>query len=132
MSFTYSDTDLSTDLAKVRKRIGDVDSGSALLTDEEIEDTLEEYPSVALAAIKCVQTILGRLARRTDRSAVGLSSSRSQAFQHYKDLLAELQSEASAEATPRLKGTSDAEAISLENDSDFRAHSFSVGMDDLP
>jgi len=37
MTFTYVATDLSTDLAKVRRLISDVDSTEPIFTDEEID-----------------------------------------------------------------------------------------------
>jgi hypothetical protein len=40
MTFTYTGTDLSTDLAKVRRLINDVDSTNPIFTDEEVNGFL--------------------------------------------------------------------------------------------
>lgn len=130
MTFTYSKSTISTDLAKVRLRIGDTDSTRQLLSDEEIAYTLTEYSTVVMASIECVKRILGQLARSTDRSAVGLSSSRSQAFQQYKDLLRELEIEAVSSAAPFFTGASQDEVDGDTEDSDYRGVQFDIGQDD--
>jgi hypothetical protein len=96
MTWTFDATDVSTDLAKVRQAIGDVETNAQLLSDEQINGQLTLYPSILDASIACVDLILAKLARDVDRSAVGFSGQRSQVLQHYRDLRVELSNRRSA------------------------------------
>ena len=60
MTFTYSDTDLSTDLAKVRRIISDVDSNEPIFTDEEIAGFLTLETGVRRAAAMALETMASR------------------------------------------------------------------------
>ena len=124
MTWTYSSTSLSTDLAKVRLKIGDTNTNNQLLSDEEIQVSLDEYSDTKLASIGCIRAILAKLARDIDRSNLGMSAQRSQQIQHYKDLLAELSSESGLYAEPFFGGGSLDEKDSLESDSDYTGNVF--------
>jgi len=132
VTFTYSDTDLTTDLAKVRLRIGDTDSDDPLLTDEEIQVSLDATSTNAGASVACVKRILALLARDIDRNGTRFSGSRSQKTQHYRDLLAELQDEAGEDLTSVAEWSemSQADDTSIESNSDFRPPRFTVGQDE--
>lgn len=133
MTFTYSSSSIATDLAKVRLTIGDTDSNSPLLTDEEINYFLGEKDDIVLAACDCVRAIIAKLARDVDRSNLGMSASRSQKQQHYQDLLGRLEAQAmSAGGELFVGGTSLAEKESLEEDDDFEGSAFSRDRDDNP
>lgn len=132
MTFTFSSTDLSTDLAKVRVRIGDTKSAAMLLTDEEINAALTASSTVLAATVACVKLILAAIARDVDANAGGISTSRSQKTTHYRDLLRDLEAEMRAGASPYLGGVSKAEKTSRESNTDFALPSFSVGRDDYP
>lgn len=130
MAFTYLAAE-SSDLHKVRGRIGDTDSADALLDDDTITTILTEYTSVLAAAVECCRRILAKLSRQVDRSGVGLSSERSQVIVHYERVLANLRRESAASSTEMfVGGTTISEKTTLEADSDFRARPFSIGMDD--
>jgi hypothetical protein len=132
MTFTYVGT-LATALDRVRFRIGDTTSDAARLTDEEIGALLSLHGgNESAAALGAVRALLGKIASQTDRSAVGLSSSRSQYTNHLRDLLRELEREAFAAAPACLVGVSRSETESTESDTDFRKSSFGVGEDDHP
>ena len=130
MTFTWDSTDLSTDLAKARSRLGDTDSTDPLLTDEQIEAEVALTADIWQALVNCCQTILGKLARRNDRSGARFNATRSQQFQHYKDLLAEFQSRVGSIAGPSWSEQSIADAESIEDDDDFEPPAFKVGRDD--
>ena len=131
MTFTWDDTDLSTDLAKLRSRLGDTDSTDQLLTDEQIASLLTlSGDSLAIAAVKGCQTILAKLARKVDRSGNRWSTTRSQMFQHYKDLLIELTAESGSIAPPSWGELSIAGAEDIENDTDINPPAFAIGRDD--
>lgn len=59
MTFTYSTTDLTTSLAKVRRLIADTDSTNALFTDEEINFFLAESSGIYAAAALANRAIAG-------------------------------------------------------------------------
>ena len=128
MTFTWSGTSITTDLAKVRHMIGDTVSTDAYLTDEQINYELAQTPDVYLAAANCCRAILAAVARKIDRNAQGFSASRSQLTQHYKDLEQMLRSQASTitSAGPVPCSISDRDAV-LDNP-DFSPPSFSIGM----
>ena len=133
MTFTYSPTSLSTDLAKVRIRLGDTNSDDPLLSDEEIAHFLDDSEDdVRQASLKACRAIVAKFARTVNDSAGGLNSSKTSKFQQYKDLLAELQDDVtrSSTATPFVGGISIDRADDTADDTNFRPHSFGVGMHD--
>lgn len=108
MTFTYAISNLTTPLAQVRLRIGDTDSNLPLLEDEEINVALATHANVVLpAAIACVRLILARIARDVDTSHAGISASRDQKTQHFRDLLQMLQDESADDlsTTPEIHYT---------------------------
>ena len=131
MAFTYS-TSLTTNRDKVRFRIGDTDSNRALLSDEEIDAVLSSKPAVLPSAIECVEAILAKIARDIDRNAAGITSSRSQAFNHYNDLLRKLRMEMLTESEMFVGGLSKATRDSFNQDDDFIKPNFQIGDFDNP
>lgn len=136
MTWTWSDSDLSTALSQVRQTIGDTQENNQLLSDEMIDWRLGQTTAddVKAASIGCVQDIIAKLARDYDRSNVGMSVSRSQQIQHYRDLLGDLIEEsggnlAAASAAPFLGGSSDAEQQTIDSDTDYKQNQFRVGQD---
>jgi hypothetical protein len=129
VSFTYSSSSISTDLAKVRLTIGDTDRDQALLSDEEINYYLARKASVTLAAIDCVKAILAKMARDVDRNNLGMSATRSQKTQHYRDLLKDLQAESMTVGEVFVGGVSEAERESIEEDEDFEPGTISRDAD---
>jgi heme oxygenase len=136
VAFTYDPSE-PTDLDRVRGIIGDTVTGESetdqqYLADETIQSILTTEGSVIRAAIECVSRILAKLARETDRSAHGLSSSRSQRSTHYRDLLADLRRR-SLETTSggiTVIGSSAAANAALAASVDFPSRPFSIGRDD--
>lgn len=131
MSFAYS-TSLATNKDKVRFRIGDTDSNRPLLSDEEINAVLTSKPSVLPASIECVDAILAKIARDVDRNAAGITSSRSQAYNHYLELRKKLEREMVTESEMFVGGLSKAAKQGFEADSDFVKPSFDIGQFDNP
>lgn len=131
MSFAYS-TSLATNKDKVRFRIGDTDSNRPLLSDEEIDAVLVSKPAVLPASIECVEAILAKIARDVDRNAAGISSSRSQAFNHYLELRGKLAREMLTESEMFVGGLSKAAKRSFESNPDFVQPSFGIGQFDNP
>jgi hypothetical protein len=132
VSFTYDPTALDTDLAKVRTLIGDTDSNDPLLTDEQIAFFTSESGNIYLAAANAIDYgVLPALARDIDRNGTGFSASRSQKFQHYKDLSEKLRSRAESGALVVMTGCSVDQQSSLESDSDYVPAAFGRGRHDL-
>lgn len=118
MSFSFNES-LTSDLDKVRLRIGDTDSEEVLLSNETITALLTIRNDVILASIDCVEAILGKFAREIDRQALGLGGPRSQKTSHYTALLKELRAEAARGSTGVFfGGGSIAEKESIREDSD--------------
>jgi hypothetical protein len=85
MTWTYSNTSLSSELSRVRLLIGDTNTQEQLLTDEEINYFRGAYGDVNLAAAHCCIAIIAKLARDTTRSALGMSDSRNEIIRTYED-----------------------------------------------
>jgi hypothetical protein len=131
MSFAYS-TSLTTNKDKVRFRIGDTDSNRPLLSDEEINAVLASKPAVLPSSIECVEAILAKIARDVDRNAAGITSSRSQAYNHYLELRNKLGREMLTESEMFVGGLSKAAKQAFEDESDFIKPSFDIGQFDNP
>lgn len=136
MTFTYALADLSSadattkNRALIRMRLGDTDSESVLLEDEEIEAVLGAVTSVPLATLQCCRVLLGAIARDVDANGAGISTNRSQRTQHYRDLLAELEAEVRTAVQPYLGGVSISRDRAIEADTDFKRPAFTRGMHD--
>jgi hypothetical protein len=129
MTWTYSSTSLSTDLAKIRLRIGDTNSAWQLLTDEEIAVATDLETNLDLAAARCCEFILGKLARDNDDSKLGISVTRSQLTTHYKELRDSLMLRGSKGVEVFWGGGSIAERETIAEDEDFPGVAFERDMD---
>ena len=133
MSFSYSAAQSST-RDKLRGRIGDVTSARHFLDDSTLDAILTIYSDdpVAAAPEACRQ-IIAKAAKDHDRSGVELTASRSQVVLHYERLLDQLVREAAASGVEMfVGGTMISETTTLESNTDLRARTFKIGMDDYP
>jgi hypothetical protein len=132
VTWTYSPTSITTDLAKVRLQIGDTDTDDQLLSDEEINYVLGRYAGVDRASYECAKILLAQpeAARAFDRTGTGFSATRSQRFQHLKDIVDQWKAGASLKAQPSLTGMSKSEKTSLEADTDYVPAAFERGLHD--
>lgn len=73
MAFTY-DVTLSTDLAKVRRLVGDTDSANALFTDAEMNFFITAGGSMYMAAAMAVRAIASSKALLAKRISVSTYS----------------------------------------------------------
>lgn len=124
------DATLATDKDRVRLKIGDINSADELLQNETIQAILDQGKSVVGTSIECINAIIALLSRDTDRSNVGMSTTRSQKIAHYEILLKNLKAENALGAAPKFGGTSDSEKDTLEDDADFRSSPFSRDRND--
>lgn len=86
MTFTYSSTSITTDLAKVRLEIGDTDSTDPLFTDEEIAVFLAAEVTVLKAAARACEVQSRKYARDFNWDADGDKVDRTSRAKHYADL----------------------------------------------
>ncbi len=133
MTWTYdADNFTGTNLELVRLELGDTNTKDQLLTDEIINVRLGQYSNdITNTVFKCIQDILSKIARDYDRSNVGMSATRSQQTQHYRDMLKEKLAERNQLAEGALMGVSRDEENTLAQDDDYKGSSFGKGMDDL-
>ena len=129
MTWTYSSSDISTDLAKVRLRLGDTNTNKQQFTDEEIDYFLDVGGSVIRAAILLCKAAIAKYARDVDHSNQGISTSRSALVQHYKDLIEELEAESNMAAIPSAPSLSQANRETYFADSDNVQPVFDVDTD---
>lgn len=99
MTWTYLATDLSTDLAKVRREIGDTNEDDQFLQDEEITLALTDEGSVLLAAARACDWIARTFARDFDFEADGTKIMKAARAKQYRELAAELRDRGDAEAS---------------------------------
>lgn len=118
MTWTYDSTSITTNLAKVRLRIGDTMTQDQLLTDEEINHYLGLYSSIDEAAAYCCEAIVAKLARDTTRSALGMSDSRNEMIQTYKDMAVRLRESHGSVADLTSTGDSVSAKETLTDDTD--------------
>ena len=133
MAFTFSDS-LSSNLDKVRFKIGDTDSTDALLQDATINALLSEHNNdLELTSISCVRAIIAKFNRTVDRNAAGMTANRSIIVQNYRDLLRELTRQNRGNSGTRYSGSfSRDRKETIEDDSDYIMPFSRVGQDDYP
>lgn len=134
MTWTYT-PDFTTSRDQIRLKIGDTNTNSQLLSDEEIAQIYDEQnDDILLAVVGCIKSIIAKLARDYDRNNQGFSASRSQQIQHYRDLLLEYQGTgidgALAAATGFVGGLSKATEDGYYDDDDWKSNQFRIGQDD--
>lgn len=136
MTFTYDNT-LSTNLAKVRFRIGDTDSADPLFTDEEIGALLSSEGSVLKAALACCRSLAARFARKADAAIGMVRENLSQVSKRFGELCGDLESQISAEAEASadgagatLTGMSISDNAASRDDADRYPDSVYLGRDD--
>lgn len=120
MTWTYDATDLTTDIAKIRRDIGDTNTKDQGLTDEEIQSFLDDGLSRDHATLRAAQSLYAKWVRDVDRSNLGMSASRSQKLQHLKDLIdGYLSLRVKRRPTPFVGGVSQDAKDALDDDDDF-------------
>lgn len=128
MAFTY---DLSTDIGKLRLRIGDTVEARALLTDEELQVVLDTTTDEALSTIYAIDFCIAQLAVKIPQSAAGISGQGQVKFDQYEKLRKIWEKRLGRGPIQVFSGgQSKSRADSYREDSDFVQRQFSVGMDD--
>jgi hypothetical protein len=141
VAFTYDETDLSTDLAKVRTYLGDVDSDDPIFSDEVINAYLGMQPNLVMATAALCDAAAAKFARKVDVGALSASRSASQLFDHYTRLADRLR-KLGAAALPggsgpgvggiRVTGVLEQDIEDARTDDTYTNGPFSIGMDNHP
>lgn len=129
MSFTFNAA-LTTDISKVRARVGDTTESGRFLEDETITAYLTEAGNVGQAAILCCEFIIGQLSRNYDRSNLGMSATRSQQITQYQSLLRDLRTRASLGVSASFTGQNLTNRATRDQDATTTAPRFEVGAGD--
>lgn len=129
MTWSYSGNPGYSGKDQVRFLVGDTDKTDQLLTDAEIEWTLQRYNNAPMnAAIRCCESILSKFARMVDESVGEVKISFSQRMKSYAMTLTMLKSRLATEDTSFYAGgisKSDKRAQEQNSDRvkpDFRKH----------
>lgn len=134
MSWTYDSRNIADNTAKLRLLVGDTNTNDQLLTDSEVTYILTLETNLRLASARACDIIIAKLARDIDRNNIGMSATRSQKVQHYRDMAKDMRAEARLErddlAEVFLGGVSKSVKTTLESDSDFIQPAFRRGAFD--
>ena len=129
MTWTYSSTDISTNLAKVRLLIGDTATADQQMTDEEINFFIDNEQTIYMAAYRCALALSAHYARRVDKEMGDLKLLASQRQRHYIRLAEQLLKK-NVPGIPSAGGVWQSEKDNLEDNTDWVKPSFKLGMMD--
>ena len=130
MTFTYS-SDLSTDLAKVRSLLQDVDSTRPLLQDAEITFHLTNAGNdVFTAAADAAIAVAAKMGRKFSRSAIDITDDPQGVAQFYLDLAKDLRTRRNVNLTIFAGGRTISGKRDLANTADATQPAFAIGQDD--
>lgn len=131
MAFNF-DINLATARDRVRLKIGDTKVADPILQDETIDALLVTHGNdVTRTAISAARAALAFMADKTDRTAVGQTSSRSQRFEQMKEVLKQLEADLNAmRGGLKISGQSKSERESFDADDDYIKPPFGLGRDE--
>lgn len=134
MTFTYNSSNVgSSGLASVRFYTGETASGTAVLTDEEIQAVLSNIETNHYrAAAICCDNLAAHWASYVDTRNEGLDISASQRSKAYERRAAALRRRGSASASIFVGGRSQNTKQSRVADTDLVQPNFRMGQDDFP
>jgi hypothetical protein len=126
------DINLGTARDRVRFKIGDTRSAEPLLEDETINALLVIHSNdETRTAVSAARAALAFLAEKTDRTAVGQTTARSQRFEQMRVILEKLEADLNAmRGGLRITGTSKADRETVDADDDYIKPAFGIGRDE--
>lgn len=127
MTWTYSGNPGASNLDAVRFMIGDTDSASPQLTNEEITYLLTEHGTVRAASVAACRGLAAKYSRFADQSTGSISISYSQISASYRTLVRDIV--AGSLVAPYAGGISKRDMATVDADTDA-VTGFSVGMHD--
>ena len=126
---SYSGNPSASDLDYVRFLIGDTDTTSEQLSDDEINALVTMYGSAINAASYAADSLYAKYARKVNKKIGDLSIDYSDLAKHYKDLATTLRRQASIRlAAPYAGGISKTTKEANEVDTDLVKPSFTKDM----
>lgn len=135
MTYTYSKTDLSTNLAKVRLAIGDtIEHKDYSLTDEEIQRHLDDTSSTVIAAVRCQEDRVAKGSIFATRNTRGVNADRASvidAFRSHLEILKKRASTSGGTIQVSAGMTSQATLDAAKDDTDYPDAPFEIGKDDF-
>ena len=103
MTWTYSGDPTFSKKDEVRFLLGDTNSDSQRVSDEEIEYTLTSAGNNAYsAAARCARSLAALYATKVDKAVGDLNISWSQLAQNFASLAAQLEGQVARRSSPRL------------------------------
>lgn len=143
MTYTYDDTDLSTDLAKVRKTIGDVEEHEDYsLTDEEITSNIDNASNLQIASYLSARDRYSKSLLWASRNVATVNADRNSVVAAMERLCEKLLKDAGGEAVIKANSLgniqvaagmlSQDELDNARDDTDYPDPPFRVGMDSNP
>ena len=85
MTFSYDESDLATELNKIRLYVGDVEELDPLLHDEEIALVQTDFTSFFRRCAECCRLICTKLIRRVDGKLGNLTEKSSLLYDRYSE-----------------------------------------------
>lgn len=105
MTWTYSENPAGSNLDAIRALVGDVDATDQLVSDEIINWSLTQHPSIYTAAAEVADHLAAKFAREVNRRAVDLQLGSSDKLDYYTSLARKLRRQAVVmEAVPVAGG----------------------------
>lgn len=133
MTWTYSGDPSASDKDETRFLVGDTDSGSQLISDEEINYLLVKYPSPLSAAAQGARAIAAKLSTFVDEKTGDISVSNSMLAKQFRDLADQLQGQLSEFDIAVFAGGISVSDVDTRNaDTDRVDGEFEIGMQDNP
>lgn len=141
MTYTYDNTDLSTELAQVRSAIGDVEQHPHYsLTDEEINANISAATTLAIAKYLCSRDRHARAVIWSTRNAAGVNADRNKVIDALESIMNRLLDDAGGPAAVVSYGDIQVAAGMMSedtldearDDTDYPDPPFKIGMDDNP
>lgn len=127
---------MAVDADLVRLLIGDADTESQLLTDDQITALTASFSSSTLAAAACADAIAAKFSRKVSFSLEGLRFENSTKAQAYLNLAQRLRSQAALTDAGGLgasvMGVSKSEMQTVDDDTDREPSRFKTGMQEFP
>ena len=141
MTYTYDNTDLSTELAQVRSAIGDVEEHPHYsLTDEEINSNITNASTLAVAKYLSARDRHARAVIWATRNAASVTADRRGIVDALAEICDKLLKDAGGSAAVIEYGNIDVSAGMMSedrrelarDDTDYPDPPFKIGMDDNP
>jgi hypothetical protein len=132
MTWTYTNDPSNVPIDEVRLLTGDTDTLDQLLSDEEVQYFIDAFGAGIRAAIPAVQAIMSKCAGLVNEKTGEVQVDWSDKLDNYRQLLKQLTVQLKTKSVPMpfAGGTSCADIINRQADTDRPEDTFTVGMQD--